>query len=101
VDNRGRNVFVKAVDASSDEWRIIQYLSTKSACLDPWNQTIPRVFLIHTDKWVFIIQAYWGSLWAYPPWDSVATRLKMARQLVLVILISSYTVKVVLTLGLF
>ncbi|KAJ7831386.1 hypothetical protein B0H14DRAFT_2592698 [Mycena olivaceomarginata] len=30
MDNRGRNVFVKAVGTSSDEWRIIQYLSTKS-----------------------------------------------------------------------
>ncbi|KAJ7093684.1 kinase-like domain-containing protein [Mycena epipterygia] len=79
LDDRGRNVFIKAVKASLDEWRTIQYLSTTK---HPWNRTVPRVSLITADKWVFIVQAYWGSLWDRPPWDSVSTRLRMARQLI-------------------
>ncbi|KAJ7434816.1 kinase-like domain-containing protein [Mycena galericulata] len=80
LDNLGRNVFIKAVRASSTEWSIIKALSTSPR--NSWNRTIPCVSIIHAKKWVFIVQAAWGTMWDHPQWDSVSTRLRMARQLI-------------------
>ncbi|KAJ7808020.1 kinase-like domain-containing protein [Mycena olivaceomarginata] len=82
VDARGRNIFIKAVRASSEEWRIIKYLSTGANRRNSWNRTIPQVSFIPANEWIFIVQAYWGSLWDCPPWDSIPTRLILARQLI-------------------
>ncbi|KAJ7488506.1 kinase-like domain-containing protein [Mycena galericulata] len=82
LDRRGRNIFIKAVRASSEEWRIIKYLSTRTNRQNSWNRTIPQVSFIPAKEWIFIVQAYWGSLWDCPPWDSIPTRLIMAKQLI-------------------
>jgi hypothetical protein len=36
-------------------------------------------------EWVFIVQAAWSPLWDFPPFDTLQTRLEMARQVLEVI----------------
>ncbi|KAK6977950.1 kinase-like domain-containing protein [Favolaschia claudopus] len=79
IDAQGRNIFIKVVPQSSNEWRIIQYLSKIKHA---WNHTIPLLSLLRAGKWVFIIQPLWDFGWDLPPCDTAGARLRMAKQLI-------------------
>ena len=80
LDRQSRYVYIKAVPLESSEWQIIQALSTDPLRADVRNHTIPNVRIIPAGEWVFIVQAFWYSHWNLPPFDTVKSRLEMARQ---------------------
>ncbi|KAJ7590760.1 hypothetical protein C8J56DRAFT_1134531 [Mycena floridula] len=71
IDPFGRNVHVKAVQTSSSEHRIVDFLSSPELRSDPWNHTIPYVSTV----------AWWGRWWTSPPIDALASRLSMVLDL--------------------
>ncbi|KAF8964255.1 hypothetical protein BDZ97DRAFT_1758087 [Flammula alnicola] len=82
VDDLGRDLYVKAVPKASDEWRILEFL-TSPELRDPANHTIPIVSVLHhpDGETVFLIQAKWGSEWLWPDLESMNERYMVAHQL--------------------
>ncbi|KAJ7020199.1 kinase-like domain-containing protein [Mycena alexandri] len=81
LDRFGRNVYIKLCPLDSNEWKILEYLSDTTPDRHPWNRTIPIIEFIRTPLSMVILQACWGSSAFSPPWDSLRTRLYLARQL--------------------
>jgi len=82
ADSCCRNVFLEVVPTESPTFRILHLLSTNPLRADPRNHTIPCVKFIPAGHWTFISQACWGDTWSWPFFDSMNTRLEMARQLI-------------------
>jgi hypothetical protein len=70
----------------------MQFLSTGPLRVDPRNHTIPHVRILTSGDWVFIVQATWSPYWDDPPFDTLQTRLEMARQLLEVLRVFFYQV---------
>jgi hypothetical protein len=83
ADHFYRNVFLEIVPLDSPTYRVLHLLSTDPLRADPRNHTIPNVkFIPAGDRWVFISQAWWGMSWDIPTFDSMHSRLEVARQLI-------------------
>jgi hypothetical protein len=63
----------------------MRFLSTDPLRADSRNHTIPHVRILVAGEWVFIVQAAWSPYWDLPPFDTLQTRLEMARQVLEVI----------------
>ncbi|KAJ7789200.1 kinase-like domain-containing protein [Mycena olivaceomarginata] len=81
LDKSGRNVYIKLCPLDANEWKILEYLSDATPDRHPWNRTIPIIAFIRTPLSMVILQACWGAGTFSPPWDSLRTRLYLARQL--------------------
>jgi hypothetical protein len=83
ADRFYRNVFLEVVPLDSPTYRILHMLSTNPLRADPRNHTVPCVgFIPAGERWIFISQAFWGMSWDSPKFDSMDSRLEMARQLI-------------------
>jgi hypothetical protein len=83
ADRFHRNVFLEVVPLGSPTYRILHILSTDPLRADPRNHTIPHVkFIPAGERWIFISQAWWGMSWDIPTFDSMNSRLEVARQLI-------------------
>ncbi|KAK6977069.1 kinase-like domain-containing protein [Favolaschia claudopus] len=81
LDRFGRNVYLKLCPRYSEEWQILEYLADSTPSRHPWNRTIPTRGFFRTRRSVVIVQACWGTGAFSPTWDSLRTRLFLARQL--------------------
>jgi hypothetical protein len=83
VDDLSRDLYVKAVSKSSNEWRILEYLSSPALRSNPANHTIPIISVLHhhDEETVFLVQAKWGTDWLYPILENMKERYIVAHQL--------------------
>ncbi|KAK7046964.1 kinase-like domain-containing protein [Favolaschia claudopus] len=81
LDRYLRHVMIKAIPTGSKELQIIRELSSHPLRADARNHTIPVLHFISGVSMDFVVQAWWGEHWAWPPFDCAPSRFEMARQL--------------------
>jgi len=82
LDRHFRNVFVEVMPIDSAQCQILQLLSSNPLRADAHNHTIPHVKFIPAGNWMFVSQACWGDTWNWPCFDTIRSRLEMARQVI-------------------
>lgn len=81
LDSHARNVWLKAYKANNSSLSIVCRLSTDPLRADSRNHTIPHLDFLSVGEWCFAVECAWGSNWNGLPFDSMGTRLELARQL--------------------